>query len=156
MWGKIIIPMYRLWLHSLYGLYGPRCPLSSKRPINLISLSPYNSAVDEPKFMGRLSDHPWWKTGSPKSFLGSRLPELLWHTFKRCLGFFLVINKKFACSPFNHIPTYRELGRPIGRLRGSCLIARPRNGSHMATGWLLIHSTAYNPVQIHYTMSFEH
>ena len=39
MWGKIIIPMYRLWLNGLYGLYGPRCPLSSKRPINLISLS---------------------------------------------------------------------------------------------------------------------
>ena len=31
--------MYRLWLNGLYGLYGPRCPLSSKRPINLISLS---------------------------------------------------------------------------------------------------------------------
>ena len=29
----------RLWLHSLYGLYGPRCPLSLKRLINLISLS---------------------------------------------------------------------------------------------------------------------
>ena len=39
MWGKIIIPVYRLWLNGLYGLYGPRCPLSSKRPINLISLS---------------------------------------------------------------------------------------------------------------------
>ena len=39
MWGKIIIPMYRLWLHGLYGLYGPRCLLSPKRPINLISLS---------------------------------------------------------------------------------------------------------------------
>ena len=39
MWGKIIIPMYRLWLNGLYGLYGPRCPLFSKRPINLISLS---------------------------------------------------------------------------------------------------------------------
>ena len=38
MWGKIIIPMYRLWLNGLYGLYGPRCPLFSKRPINLISL----------------------------------------------------------------------------------------------------------------------
>ena len=32
--------MYRLWLHGLYGLlYGPRCPLSPKRLINLISLS---------------------------------------------------------------------------------------------------------------------
>ena len=39
MWGKIIIPMYKLWLNGLYGLYGPRCPLFSKRPINLISLS---------------------------------------------------------------------------------------------------------------------
>ena len=39
MWGKIIIPMYRLWLHGIYGLYGPGCPLSPKRPINLISLS---------------------------------------------------------------------------------------------------------------------
>ena len=39
MWGKIIIPMYRLWLYGLYGLYGPRCPLFAKRPINLISLS---------------------------------------------------------------------------------------------------------------------
>ena len=39
MWGKIIIPMYRLWLHSLYGLYGPWCPLSPKRLMNLISLS---------------------------------------------------------------------------------------------------------------------
>ena len=39
LWGKIIIPMYRLWLNGLYGLYGPRCPLFSKRPINLISLS---------------------------------------------------------------------------------------------------------------------
>ena len=43
MWGKIIIPVYRLWLNGLYGLYGPRCPLSSKRPINLISLSPFNT-----------------------------------------------------------------------------------------------------------------
>ena len=41
MWGKIIIPIYRLWLHGLYGLYGPRCPLSSKRPINLIYIYIY-------------------------------------------------------------------------------------------------------------------
>ena len=53
MWGKIIIPMYRLWLHGLYGLYGPRCPLSAKRPINLISLS--LSLV----FTGQLWDICW-------------------------------------------------------------------------------------------------
>ena len=39
MWGKIMIPMYRLWLHDLYGLYGPRCLLSQKRPLTLISHS---------------------------------------------------------------------------------------------------------------------
>ena len=32
-------PMYKLWLHSLYGLYGPQCPLSPKRPLNLITHS---------------------------------------------------------------------------------------------------------------------
>ena len=26
MWGKIMIPMYRLWLHGLYGLYGLAVP----------------------------------------------------------------------------------------------------------------------------------
>ena len=36
--------MYRLWLHGLCGLYGPRCPLSPKRPINLISL--FNGVID--------------------------------------------------------------------------------------------------------------
>ena len=39
MWGKIMIAMYRLWLHGLYGLYGPRCPLSPERPLNLITHS---------------------------------------------------------------------------------------------------------------------
>ena len=33
MWGKVMIPMYRLRLHCLYGLYGPRCPLSPERPL---------------------------------------------------------------------------------------------------------------------------
>ena len=40
MWGKIMIPMYRLWLHGLYGLHGPRCPLSPKMPLNLLTHSP--------------------------------------------------------------------------------------------------------------------
>ena len=39
MWGKIIIPLYRLWLHSLYELYGAQYPLSSKRLLNLITHS---------------------------------------------------------------------------------------------------------------------
>ena len=39
MWGKMMIPMYRLWLHGLYGLYGPRCPLSPERLLNLITHS---------------------------------------------------------------------------------------------------------------------
>ena len=36
MW-KIMIPIYRLWLHGLYELYGPHCPLSPERPLNLIT-----------------------------------------------------------------------------------------------------------------------
>ena len=39
MWGEIMIAMYRLWLHDLYGLYGPRCLLSPERPLNLITLT---------------------------------------------------------------------------------------------------------------------
>ena len=54
MWGKIIIPMYRLWLNGLYGLYGPRCPPSSKRPINLISLS-----LSGPQWVNMISHNIW-------------------------------------------------------------------------------------------------
>ena len=39
MWGKIMIQMYRLWLHGLYGLYGPQCLMSPKRLLNLITHS---------------------------------------------------------------------------------------------------------------------
>ena len=39
MCGKIMIPMYRQWLHGLYGLYGPCCMLSPERPLNLITHS---------------------------------------------------------------------------------------------------------------------
>ena len=38
-WGKIMIPMYRLYLRGLYGLYGPWCPMVPKRPLNLITHS---------------------------------------------------------------------------------------------------------------------
>ena len=37
-------------------------------------------------------------------------------SFKRNL--FLVINTKFACFIFNHVPTYRELGHPSGDFMG--------------------------------------
>ena len=48
MWGKVMIPMYRLkvmipmyrlWLHGLHGLYGPRRLLSPERPLNLLTHS---------------------------------------------------------------------------------------------------------------------
>ena len=38
MWEKVIIPMYRLWLHGLYGLYGPRCLLVVKFNSSLTDL----------------------------------------------------------------------------------------------------------------------
>ena len=37
MWRKIMIPVYRLWLHCLYGLYGPHCLLSPERLLDLIT-----------------------------------------------------------------------------------------------------------------------
>ena len=39
MWGKIMIPMYRLWLHNVYELYGPQCQMSQKGLLNLITHS---------------------------------------------------------------------------------------------------------------------
>ena len=42
----------------------------------------------------------------------SWLPKLFWHILKRYL--LLVIDTIFWCFPFNHVPTYRELGRPSG------------------------------------------
>ena len=104
MWGKIIIPMYRLWLNGLYGLYGPRCPLFSKRLINLISLSPYyfhvfstfsphffNSAFSphllcgDPqkiaeKMRNSAKDAEIWGTGwLPLDVLGTALPTFSWN-----------------------------------------------------------------------------
>ena len=38
-WGKIMMPMYKLWL---YGVYGPCCLLSSEKPLNLITHSLHN------------------------------------------------------------------------------------------------------------------
>ena len=39
MWGKIMIPMYKLWLQGLYRLHGPGCLLPQKGPLNLITHS---------------------------------------------------------------------------------------------------------------------
>ena len=50
----------------------------------------------------------------PKSFLGCT------NYFDLSLNeiCFLVINTKFACFPFNHVPIYRELGRPSSNFGG--------------------------------------
>ena len=61
MWGKIMIPMYRLWLR---GLYGPHCPLSLERPLNLIthSLTHCCALVVALKnmFLSNYSQAPFW------------------------------------------------------------------------------------------------
>ena len=38
--AKHVVFRFQSWsaIHSLYGLYGPRCPLYHRRPINLVSL----------------------------------------------------------------------------------------------------------------------
>ena len=73
------------------------------------------SAVDKPKFMGRLQDHPCWETGLSKSFLGC---QIILTYFKINVFVFLVINTKFACFLFNHVPTYRGLDRLSGDFGG--------------------------------------
>ena len=78
------------------------------------------SAVDNPKFMGRPPDHPWWKTGSPNHFLVAQI--ILTYLWNICIHF-LIINTKFACFPFNHLPTYWELGCTSGDFGGSCWVA---------------------------------
>ena len=102
-----------------------------------------SSAVDKPKFMGRPPDHPWWKTGLPKSFLGC--PNYFYLPLKET--WFLVFNTKFACFLFNHVPPYRA-GSPSSNLGGSCWIARPSNGLHLVTERPLIHGTVKAVVMI--------
>ena len=81
--------------------------------------------------MGRPRDHPWWKTGSPKSFLGC-LNYFDLSLKDICFPVINMINTKLACFPFNHVATYRDLGRPSGDFGGH-VVARPCNGSHLST-----------------------
>ena len=74
----------------------------------------WSSTVYKPKFMGRPPDHPWWLENWVAKII-SWLPKLFWLIFWRNL--FLFINTKFACFLFNHVPTYRELGRPSVNFR---------------------------------------
>ena len=54
------------------------------------------SAVDKPKLMGRPPDHPWWKTGSPKSFFGCpnyfdwSLKRYLFFSYQHKIGMFSI------------------------------------------------------------------
>ena len=62
MWGKIMIPMYRMWLQGVYGLYGPRCPMSPERMLNLITHSlTYSPKSWRPSDIHCISklDHYW-------------------------------------------------------------------------------------------------
>ena len=56
--------MYRLWLHGLYGLYGPRSSLSPKKPINLTYLSLYLSLAQIWQTWGcnAFNDEMLWKS----------------------------------------------------------------------------------------------
>ena len=62
----------------------------------------------------RISLNSCWKTGLLKSFFGC----LNYFGLSSKEIFFSVINTKFACFPFNHVPIYRELGHPSGDLWG--------------------------------------
>ena len=55
--------------------------------------------------------------GRPNNFLVARI-ILIYFLNKDICFLFLVINTKFACFPFDHVPTYRDLGRPSGDFGG--------------------------------------
>ena len=60
MWGKII-PMCRLWLHSLYGLYGPQCPLSPEKADKLnLSLWETAAILSSPQCVKRVTYSSYW------------------------------------------------------------------------------------------------
>ena len=71
MWGKVMIPMYRLWLHSLYGLCGPRYPLSKKKPINLITHSLWIWYLFCPSIVSELGHHQFGNGLLPEPMLTS-------------------------------------------------------------------------------------
>ena len=93
--------------------------------------------ITRPQSVLWISRNSWvaqWTTHVVKNWVAQILywlPDLFWLFFKT---FFKL---KFACFPFNYVPTYRELGHPSGDFGGSCWIARPLNGSHLvtATAW---------------------
>ena len=82
-WGKIMIPMYWLWLHCLYGLYGLWCKkLCSK---HIWSASPMQCFSYDPVDMWchpgpcqltryHAEDAAWWA-----GELGTLYPHLRWH-----------------------------------------------------------------------------
>ena len=75
MWGNIMISMYRLWLH---GLYGPRCPLSPERLLNLITHTLPNLSGSN-VLMGKIFI---WVLVLLKHWLCARL----WHLHCYCTG----------------------------------------------------------------------
>ena len=89
-----------------FGHYAIKCD------IDILQI--YCIALDNPKFMGHPPDHSWWKTGLSESFLGC--PNYFDSSLKDIR--FIIINKKFASFLFNHVLTYREVGRPSGDFGG--------------------------------------
>ena len=110
--------MYRLWLH---GLYGPRCPLSPKRPINLISLSLFPQYVIRDEIiLAIITDlfvfyilHRFYMHISVK-----------WLTFRRIihLGFFYLDNRSYIVSANSFMPPPLGAG---GIMFSGCPSIRP-------------------------------
>ena len=127
-WGKIMIPMYRLCLHGLYGLYGPRCPLSPERPLNWFTKSlnhlwkktsgnfNRNSNLSLKKIHLKIFSSKWWAY-----CIGLSVLTIIHNWFRQWLGAYFIpwtsynshrcICTSTCLSELNHVD-WRSLASP--------------------------------------------
>ena len=83
-----LIPMCRLWLHGLYWLYGPHCPLSPERPLNLIthswhgyifSITGHLSSVQSFDAFFIVSPHYFWTISWVASEMSHSILAIKWY-----------------------------------------------------------------------------
>ena len=83
--------------------------MSFQLPLPVIWISPNSWIAHRTRHGGKLS--------RPNNFLVARI-VLTYFINKEICFLFLVINTKFACFLFDHVPTNRDLGRPSGEFSG--------------------------------------
>ena len=121
LWKSILLLHENWWWYQVISLHIPQ-QISSRlylhfhlgtMPLNVISTYCRSIALLW-TIPNSWVTHSWWKTGLSESFLGC--PNYFDLSLKDIR--FIIINKKFASFLFNHVLTYREVGRPSGYFGG--------------------------------------